>query len=275
MKLLSKLNRHSPRSLAGNPWIPCQWPQGMTFTVLLALLLPTMASAKPQVVATTEDLASIAREIGQDKVDVFAIAKGYQDPHFVDPKPSYLLKLGRADALIIVGMELEVGWLPPLLQNARNTRILPGNLGYIDASEGCHILQKPTGTVDRSMGDVHPFGNPHYWTDPENGRVIARHIAEKFAQLDGAHAADYTAGLKAFETKLTAKESEWNAIAASFRGVKVITYHNSWPNFAEAFGLNIVNHVEARHPAVAGPCAGPDQADQAGKDPAPAHRAVL
>ncbi len=212
----------------------------------VVMLVPALVFAKPQVVTSTEDLAAIARAIGKDNIDVFAIAKGYQDPHFVDPKPSYLLKLGRADLLIIVGLELEVGWLPPLLQNARNTKILPGNPGYLDASEGCHILQKPTGTVDRSMGDVHPFGNPHYWTDPENGRVIARHVAEKLSSLDGAHASDYAANLKQFETTLSAKEKDWNAIAATFKGVKVITYHNSWPNFAQVYGLDIVNHVEPK-----------------------------
>jgi zinc/manganese transport system substrate-binding protein len=212
----------------------------------VALVAPSLLFAKLQVVTSTEDLAAIAREIGKDKIDVTAIAKGYQDPHFVDPKPSYLLKLGRADLLIIVGMELEVGWLPPLLQNARNTKILPGNPGYLDASEGCHILQKPTGTVDRSMGDVHPFGNPHYWTDPENGRAIARRISEKLSELDGAHAAEFAASLKQFEETLSAKERKWNAIAATFKGVKVITYHNSWPNFAQTYGLDIVNHVEPK-----------------------------
>src|SRR5260221_12401784 len=128
--------------------------------LLSAFLVPSIAAAKLQVVTSTEDLASIAREIGRDHVDVFSIARGYQDPHFVDPKPSYLLKLGRADLLILVGLELEVGWLPPLLQNARNSKILPGNSGYLDASEGCNVLQKPTGTVDRPMGDVHPHVNP-------------------------------------------------------------------------------------------------------------------
>src|SRR5215470_12869494 len=126
-------------------------------TAACLLLLASPVFAKLQIVTSTEDLAAIAREIGKDNVEVTAIAKGYQDPHFVDPKPSYLLKLRRADLLMIVGLELEVGWLPPLLQNARNSKILPGNAGYLDASEGCNIMQKPTGTIDRSMGDVHPF----------------------------------------------------------------------------------------------------------------------
>src|SRR5260370_39713483 len=123
---------------------------------------------------------------------------------------------------MIVGRALEVAWLPPLLQNARNTKILPGNPGYLDASDGCAILQKPTGTVDRSMGDVHPFGNPHYWTDPGNGRVIARHISEKLSELDGTHAADYAANLTQSEATLSARDTERNAIGASFKGAKVI-----------------------------------------------------
>jgi zinc/manganese transport system substrate-binding protein len=269
MKLISKIFRHSPRSLAGNPWIPCQKPQGMTAFILALTLIPSLAFAKLQVVATTEDLAAIAREIGKDQIDVTAISKGYQDPHFVDPKPSFLLKLGRADLMIIVGMELEVGWLPPLLQNARNSKILPGNAGYLDASEGCHVLQKPTGTVDRSMGDVHPFGNPHYWTDPENGRVIAKHIAEKLSALDRSNAAQYAANLKQFEDRLSAKEKEWNTIAASFKGVKVITYHNSWPNFAEVFGLNIVNHVEPKPGIPASPAHVQDLINQIKRDKIP------
>ncbi|MFA5976284.1 MAG: metal ABC transporter substrate-binding protein [Elusimicrobiota bacterium] len=214
---------------------------------LLALSLgPSLASAKLQVVTTTQDLAALASEIGRDHIDVQAIAKGYQDPHFVDPKPSYLLKLNRADLLMVVGLELETGWLPPLLQNARNTKILPGNPGFLDASEGCDVLQKSAGTVDRSMGDVHPFGNPHYWTDPENGRVIARHIAGKLSELDPANRAVYAENLKVFENRLTEKEIEWHRLADSFKGTRVITYHNSWPNFAETFGLDIVNHVEPK-----------------------------
>jgi zinc/manganese transport system substrate-binding protein len=210
------------------------------------LLMSSLVSAKLLVVTSTQDLEALTREIADDKVEIASIAKGYQDPHFVDAKPSYLLKLRRADLLIVVGLELEVGWLPPLLTNARNSRILPGNLGYLDASTGCRILQKPTGTVDRSLGDVHPFGNPHYWTDPENGRVIAQHIAEKLEELDAANAKAYQDNLAKFEAKLTDKEKEWDAMAVSFKGTQVITYHNSWPNFAQHFGIEVVNHIEPK-----------------------------
>jgi zinc/manganese transport system substrate-binding protein len=214
---------------------------------LLGLALPAAAFAKNlQVVTTTEDLAAIAREIGGNHTDISAIAKGYQDAHFVDAKPSYLLKLKRADLLIAVGLELEVGWLPSLLTSARNPRILPGNAGFMNASVGCDVLQKPQGAIDRSMGDIHPEGNPHYWLDPENGRVIARHVAEKFSSLDAANAADYRSNLARFESALTEKEKAWSATAAGFKRPKVITYHNSFPNFAKAFGLEIVNNIEPK-----------------------------
>lgn len=213
----------------------------------LPLLLASAASARNlDVVATTQDLASIVSEIGRDHVNVVTIAKGYQDAHFVDAKPSYLLKLKKADLLVVVGLELEVGWLPALITNARNPRILPGAAGFMEASQGCDILQKPTGAIDRSMGDIHPDGNPHYWLDPENGRIIARRVAKKLAELDPGDAATFEANLAAFESTLTEREKKWNAMAAGFRGVKVVTYHNSFPNFAKAFGLDIVNRVEPK-----------------------------
>jgi zinc/manganese transport system substrate-binding protein len=219
-----------------------------TFRNILAALVlaTTSAHAALNVVATTEDLAALAREMGGKRVSVTAIAKGYQDPHFVDPKPSYLLKLRSADMLIVVGRELEVGWLPPLLTNSHNDKILPGGPGFVDASQGCDVLQVPTGRIDRSMGDIHPFGNPHYWLDPENGRIIARSIASRLGQLDPENQKDYQDNLARFESQLTVKEKEWKAIAAGFKGLQVITYHNSFPNFAKAFGVQIVNHVEPK-----------------------------
>src|SRR5256885_3210012 len=155
--------------------------------LMLAAILIASGSASAQgkltVVTTTEDLASIGREIGGDRVSIEAVARGYQDPHFVEAKPSFILKLQRADVLIAVGRELEIGWLPPLIQQSRNSRIQPGAEGYLDASLGAEILEVPTGQVTRAMGDVHPLGNPHYWLDPENGKRIAKEIADKLAQL--------------------------------------------------------------------------------------------
>src|SRR5713101_3504823 len=146
--------------------------------VLVAALLlwsgPSFTQGKLIVIATTEDLASIAREVGGDRIAVDSIAKGYQDPHFVEAKPSFILKLQKADVLIVVGRELEIGWLPPLIQQSRNGKIQPGSEGYLDASLKAQILEVPTTQVTRAMGDVHPLGNPHYWMDPENGKIIAR-----------------------------------------------------------------------------------------------------
>jgi ABC-type Zn uptake system ZnuABC Zn-binding protein ZnuA len=204
------------------------------------------AHAKLHVVTSLQDLASIADAIGGDRVETYALAKGYQDPHFVDAKPSFILKLSRADVLIVAGLELEIGYLPPLIDQSRNEKIHPGSQGYLDASVGCDILQRPTQVVTRAMGDVHPYGNPHYWTDPENGRVIARAIAAKFSELDPEGKASYGANLAEFEAKLTAKEKEWQAKMAPFAGAKIVTFHDSWPNFAKYFKLDIVGHVEPK-----------------------------
>ena len=217
-----------------------------TLAFLCALALAPPAHAALRVVTSLPDLASIAAAIGGDRVDTFALAKGYQDPHFVDAKPSFVLKLSRTDLLIVAGLELEIGYLPPLIDQSRNARLQPGSAGYLDASIGCDILQQPTTVVTRAMGDVHPFGNPHYWTDPENGRVIARSIAARLAELDPAGKATFATNLAAFEARLTAKEKEWDARLGPFAGTKVITFHDSWPNFAKRYRLDIVGTVEPK-----------------------------
>lgn len=208
--------------------------------------LGSAAEAKLRVVSSLQDFASIAQSIGGDRVESFALAKGYQDPHFVDAKPSFVLQLSRADLLIVAGLELEIGYLPPLIDQSRNDKIHHGNPGYLDASEGCDILQRPTTQVTRAMGDVHPYGNPHYWTDPENGRVVARSIAARLSQLDPAGSAAYQKNLAAFDAQLTSKEAEWRGRMAAFAGTKIVTFHDSWPNFAKAFKLVIVGHVEPK-----------------------------
>ena len=218
----------------------------VAFAAAALLAAPAAAAAKLQIVTTLQDLASIAQAIGGDRVETFALAKGYQDPHFVDAKPSLVLKLSRADLLIVVGLELEIGYLPPLLDQSRNDKIHLGTPGYLDASLNCDILGRPAGIVTRAMGDVHPYGNPHYWTDPENGRAIARAIAAKLAALDPSGGATYQTNLDAFESELTAKEKEWAAKVAAIAGTKVVTFHDSWPNFAKHFQLDIVGHVEPK-----------------------------
>jgi ABC-type Zn uptake system ZnuABC Zn-binding protein ZnuA len=214
--------------------------------IACALGFAASAHAGLRVVTSLQDLASIAGAIGGDRVETFALAKGYQDPHFVDAKPSFVLKLSRADLLIVAGLELEIGYLPPLIDQSRNDRIHPGNRGYLDASIGCDVLNRPTAVVTRAMGDVHPYGNPHYWTDPENGRVIARAIAARLAELDAAGKATFDANLTAFESRLSAKEREWDARLGPFAGSKVITFHDSWPNFAKRFRLDVVGTVEPK-----------------------------
>jgi zinc/manganese transport system substrate-binding protein len=201
---------------------------------------------KLRVVTTLSDFASLAQTIGGERVEADSIARGYQDPHFVEPKPSFVLKLHDADLLIVAGLELEIGYLPPLLDQARNERIRPTGRGYLDASAGCEILDKPTGQVTRAMGDVHPYGNPHFWLDPQNGRVIARAIAAKLTTLDPSGAEAYARNLADFEAKLTAAEARWKARLAPFSRTKIVTYHSSWPNFAKAFGLDVVGFLEPK-----------------------------
>ncbi|MBZ5640582.1 MAG: metal ABC transporter substrate-binding protein [Acidobacteriia bacterium] len=221
-------------------------PSKILLSALLVVVLSGPAIAKVRVVTSLDDFASIAESVGGDRVTTFALAKGYQDPHFVDAKPSFILQLSRANLLIVAGLELEIGYLPPLIDQSRNDAIHPGSPGYLDASIGCDILQRPTTQVTRAMGDVHPYGNPHYWTDPDNGRVIAHAIASKLSELDPAGTASYAANLATFDAKLAAKEKEWAAKMAPYAGSKIVTFHDSWPNFAKHFKLEIVGHVEPK-----------------------------
>lgn len=224
-------------------------PLVVPFSLLLLLVLsspPALAAGKLKVVTTLSDLASLAQTIGGDRVDAESIAKGYQDPHFVEPKPSFILKLHAADMLIAAGLELEIGYLPPLLDQARNDAIRQSGKAYLDASIGCEILEKPTTLVTRAMGDVHPYGNPHYWLDPNNGRVIARAIAAKLSELDPAGADAYRKNLADFEARLTEAEARWTKMMAPWAGTKIVTYHNSWPNFAKFFKLDVVGYLEPK-----------------------------
>ncbi len=215
--------------------------------LLLTTIFSTRAEAKKlSVVGTTGDMAALAREVGGDRVDVDSIARGYQDPHFVEAKPSFLLMLRRADLVVTVGLQLEIGWLPPLVTQCGNPKIQPGAPGYLEASQFAEILDIPTGPVTRAMGDVHPLGNPHYWLDPANGRRIAKGIADKLGQLDPANAAYFAQRFKDFDQRLTTAEQKWDAAMKPYRGRKLVTYHNSLPNFAKRFGLNVIGYVEPR-----------------------------
>src|SRR5438067_5428495 len=176
-------------------------------SVTAALLFPQLAAARKLIVVTsTTDLAALAQEVGGDKIKVESIAKGYQDPHFVEAKPSFLLKLRQADLLISVGLDLEIGWLPPLITQSGNARIQPGAAGYLDASQFAEILEKPSGLVSRAQGVVHPLGNPHYWLDPDNGRRVAKGIAAKLGEMDPGNAAYFQQRFQDFDKRLTDAE---------------------------------------------------------------------
>jgi zinc/manganese transport system substrate-binding protein len=218
----------------------------LLLALLLAAPVSALAQGKLNVVTTTEDLAAITREIGGDKVAATALAKGYQDPHFVDPKPSFILAVSRADVLIVVGRELELGWLPPLLNSSRNSKIQPGAKGYLDASANVRILEIPTGQITRAMGDVHPSGNPHYWLEPGNGRRIAQSIRDKLSENASANAAYFAQRYADFDMRLAAAEKRLDATMAPYKGTKVVTYHRSWPNFMERFGLDVMGYVEPK-----------------------------
>jgi zinc/manganese transport system substrate-binding protein len=200
---------------------------------------------KLNVVATTPDLAALAVAIGGDAVDVKALAKPTEDPHFVDAKPSHIVTLNRADVLIEGGAELEIGWLPPLLESARNDKIATGAPGRISASQGVTLLEVPT-TVDRSQGDVHALGNPHFMIDPVNVRLIVAQIAEHLSQVDPVHAELFKANLKQFNTTLDEKVAQWQKQLAPYRGAKIVTYHNDFVYLAERFHFEIIETLEPK-----------------------------
>ena len=198
--------------------------------------LLTSAEAKLTVVATLPDYGAVARDIGGDKVDVTVLAKSTEDPHFVDARPSFIVKLRSADVLIEGGAELEIGWLPPLLQNARNPKLETGKPGRVVASQGIRMMNVPT-TLTRAAGDVHALGNPHFMMDPIIVKAVAKHVAEAFAAADAANATEYAANYAKFEQTINAKLQDWGRAMLSFKGRQFVAYHDSWPYFAHRFGL--------------------------------------
>ena len=215
--------------------------------LLLALLagVPLAASAKLTVVATTPDLGAIAHAIGGDQIELTTLAKPTEDPHFVDAKPSFIVRLNRADALIEGGAELEAGWLTPLLEGSRNPKLEAGKPGRIAAAEGVALLEVPV-ALDRSQGDIHASGNPHFLTDPVNAKIVAAHIAQSFSALDPGATATFAANLQAFNVRLDAKLTEWQRLLAPYRGRPVVTYHNYWIYFGQRFGLPMDLYLEPK-----------------------------
>ena len=210
-----------------------------------ALALAPPSDAQLKVVTSTTDLASIAKAVGGARVNVSHVSEGYQDPHFAEAKPSFLLRLRNADVFAFVGLDLEIGWMPLLVDGARNPKIRPGGTGHLDVSQAISALDVGK-RVDRSQGDVHPMGNPHYWLDPENGRKIARLFARKFSELDPRNTAVYEANRKAFEAKLNAAERDWRVDLAAIKGKPVVAFHTSWKYLAAYTGMNIVGFMEPK-----------------------------
>lgn len=207
---------------------------------------PTGAAPKLKVVTSTTDLDNIAHAVGGDRITAVHISEGYQDPHFVEAKPSFILQLKNADVFAFVGLDLEVGWMSLLVDGSRNPKIRRGGTGYLDVSQAVPVIDVARGNVDRSQGDVHPLGNPHYWLDPENGKRIATLFQQKFSELDPAGAATYAANEKVFEARLDAAERTWAPMVAQIKGQPIVAWHTSWRYFAEYTGANIVGFMEPK-----------------------------
>jgi zinc/manganese transport system substrate-binding protein len=247
----------------------------------VASVLPAKAGDKLRIVTTTTDLAAIARAVGGEKVEVSSIATGREDPHFIAAKPSYMMAARKADLWIRVGLELEIGYEELILDGSRNPKIRIATRGHLDASEGILRLEVPTQKIDRSMGDIHPLGNPHYWIDPLNGRIVAKNIGNRLAHLAPEHADYFKGRTKAFQqqldqrmfgSELVAKVGGgklwaallkdrldelldkpgapplggWLAAMRPHAGKKVVTYHRSWSYFAQRFGLVVADELEPK-----------------------------
>jgi zinc/manganese transport system substrate-binding protein len=215
----------------------------LALTLCLAVTAPS--HAKLNVVATTADFGAIAREVGADWVQVTVLAKPTEDVHFVDPKPSYVAKLSHADVLIEGGAELEAGWLPPLLEGARNPRLTAGQPGHVACAEGLVLLEVPA-TLDRSKGDLHAMGNPHYMSDPVNAGHAAGRICDAFAAVDRERATVYRERLDAFTKRLDERQAAWQKQLEPFKGQRIAAFHNSWPYFARRFGVKIDLFLEPK-----------------------------
>jgi len=213
---------------------------------LAVLLLPAPAAAALRVVTTTEGLASLAREVGGDRVEVQSLSRGVQDPHFVDANPILAVKLRAADLLVDVGLDLEVGWLPPLVGQSRNAAIQPGGAHRLTAASAISVLDVPTGAVDRSAGDLHPGGNPHFLTDPRRAVQVAEAISVKLTNLDPAGAAVYADRTATFRRKVEAALQGWKAELGPLAGRKVFTHHRTLTYFLDWTGLVSAGELEPK-----------------------------
>jgi ABC-type Zn uptake system ZnuABC Zn-binding protein ZnuA len=204
------------------------------------------ASADLKVATSLTDLASVAQYVGGKHVTAQSLCRGYEDPHFVPAKPSLMKAIQHADVFVSTGLELDGGWLPLVLPGSRNPRIQPGARGFVDASQGVQVLEKPVGTVSRAEGDIHPLGNPHYYLDPKALEVVADHLAEVFSGLDPANAADYKANAKAFDERMEASLTKWEETMEPFKGAAIVPYHKNFVYFIDRFGLKEFGDVEPK-----------------------------
>ncbi len=214
--------------------------------VTLGAIAPAIARADLKVVATVPELAALAKAVGGDRVQVTALALPTQDPHFVDARPHLALELARADLLLAIGLELEVGWLPTLQTGSRNGKIQRGGKGFLDCSSLVSVLEAPPAKVDRSMGDIHPGGSPHYLYDPRRAAQVAAGIGQRMAELDPERAADYTRGAQQVQQELERARKGWEQALAPLQGARAIAYHKSLAYLADWVGLQIVAHVEPK-----------------------------
>ena len=218
---------------------------GLAFA--LALFSSSMARAEEKiyVVTTLPDLADIAARVGGDLITVESLAKGIEDPHGVPIKPSFVPKLNRAQVLVVMGLEYEHSWIPALVSEARNPKILKGKIGYIDVSVRVTPKEVPT-DLSRAKGELHPLGNPHFNLDPDDGRLIAQAIAEGLSANFPQHRKKFETNLKEFLAQLDAKILEWEVIARPLKGVKFISYHADFTYFADRFGMEYVGTIELK-----------------------------
>lgn len=226
----------------------------LTISAIAALLAANLSPSGPafaeerrlQVVTTTSDLAYIARQVGGDRVDVQHLLPATGDPHFADARPDFIVKLNRADVLVLIGMDLEVGWLPPVLAQSRNPRIFVSGPGYCNASIGVHVLEKPTTQVSRSMGDIHAYGNPHYWTDPLNAAIMARNVRDALVRVAPDDRALFEKNYQAFFERMRSLTKEQMARFAPAKGTKVAVYHKEFVYLANRFGFDASVSLEEK-----------------------------
>src|SRR5436309_10447112 len=216
------------------------------FALIFGLLATAPAPADFTVATSLTDLASVAQFVGGKHVSAQSLCRGFEDPHFVPAKPSLMKAIQHADVFVSVGLELDGGWLPLVLPGSRNPKIQPGTKGFVDASQGVNVLEKPTGTVSRAAGDIHPFGNPHYYLDPKALEVVADHLAEVFSNLDPANAADYRANAKKFDERMDASLKKWQEQLEPYNGASIVPYHRNFIYFADRFGLKLFGTVEPK-----------------------------